>query len=274
MNGGRIHLSLSLALFLAVLGDGRAQDSGNADRALAGADLLLDTIRPAAESKVQITGAAAFPEEELRTAMAAQIREIDEKGASPARADDAAYYLGAYYRKNGYAKVQTDYAVSGNKVVIKVNEGPRSLVHGLTFVGNTSYPAATLFEYMIGVTPEQFAKQPDIVPYHEGEVAAGVDRVRGFYVSEGYLDAKVDAADIKLTANDTRAEITVHIVEGTRYVVGEVTFAGQTLYPREQLVPALREPIDGPYSHTRAVAMERTWNRSTGRADIIKRRWI
>jgi len=257
MNCARFYLSTTVAMLLAASGAASAQDGSNTDRALAGADILLDTVRSAKQSKVEITGATSFPEDELRTAMAMQIREIDEKGASPARADDAAYYLGAYYRKNGYPKVQTDYSISGDKVIIKIQEGPRSLVRGLNFTGNQSYPPATLFEYMIGVTPEQFAKQPDMVPYNAGEVAAGADRVRGFYVSEGYLDATVDAADVKLTENDTRADLTVHIVEGTRYVVGDVTFSGQTLYTREELITALREPIDGPFSHTRAVSMER-----------------
>lgn len=253
----RFYLHTTGAMLLAICSAAFAQDGSNADRALAGADILLDTVRGAKQSKVEIRGATSFPEDELRTAMAMQIREIDEKGGSPARADDAAFYLGAYYRKNGYPKVQTDYSLAGDKVILKVNEGPRSIVRGLNFIGNKSYPPATLFEYMIGVTPEQFEKQPDIVPYNAGEVAAGADRVRGFYVSEGYLDATVEAADVKLTANDTRADITVHIVEGTRYVVGDVTFSGETIYPREKLIVALHEPIDGPFSHTRAVSMER-----------------
>lgn len=233
-----------------------AQDQ-SLDHALAGADLVVGAVKSAKESKVQFSGATTFPEEELRTAMAEHIREVDEQGVTPARADDVAYYVGAYYRKNGFAKVQTDYAIGGGKVTVKIVEGPRSLVRGLSFTGNASYPEPTLFEYMIGVTPEQFAKTPDMVPFNEGEIAGGADRVRGFYVSEGYLNAQVDATEVKLSENGTRADVKVRIVEGQRYVAGEITFRGETLFPREELMKALRESPEGPFSKTEAVAMQR-----------------
>lgn len=245
----------ALILLSFIVGIAQAQDQG-LDRALAGADLLLGAVKSAEQSKVQFSGASAFKDEELRAAIAQQIQEIDEHGVSPARADDAAYYVGAFYRRNGFAKAQADYAIAGEKVTVKIVEGPRSLVRGLSFAGNATYPEATLFEYMIGVTPEQFAKTPDMVPYNAGEIAAGADRVRGYYVSEGFLDAQVDAADVKLSDHDTRAEVHVRIVEGQRYVVGEVTFAGQTLFSREQLLAAMRKTPDGPFSKTEAVAMQ------------------
>jgi outer membrane protein assembly complex protein YaeT len=227
------------------------------DRALAGADLLVGAVKSAEQSKVQFSGATSFKDEELRTAIAQHILEIDEKGVSPARADDTAFYVGAFYRKNGFAKVQTDYTIAGDKVTVRIVEGPRSLVRGLAFTGNASTPEATLFEYMIGVTPEQFAKTPDMVPYNEGEIAAGADRVRGFYVSQGYLDAQVDASEVKISDNGTRVDVKVHIVEGQRYTVGDVVFAGDTLFPREELMKAIRESPDGPFSKTEAVAMQR-----------------
>ena len=233
-----------------------AQDQ-TLDRALAGADLLLGAVKSAEQSKIQFSGATSFKDEELRTAIAQHIQEIDEKGVSPARADDAAFYVGAFYRKNGFARVQTDYSIAGDKVTVRIIEGPRSLVRGLTFTGNAHFPEATLFEYMIGVTPEQFAKQPDIVPYNEGDISAGADRVRGYYVSQGYLDVQVDASEVKVSDNGTRADVKVRIVEGQRYTVGEVIFTGDTLFPRDELMKAIRESPDGPFSKTEAVAMQR-----------------
>lgn len=249
-------LQVVLAIVVLLSADAFAQDQ-NLDRALAGADLLLGAVKSAEKSKVQFRGASAFKDEELRAAIAQQIAEIDEQGVTPARADDAAYYAGAFYRRNGYAKAQADYAIEGGKVIVKIAEGPRSLVRGLSFTGNASYPEVTLFEYMIGVTPEQFAKTPDMVPFNAGEIAAGADRVRGYYVSEGFLDVQVDASEVKLSESGTRADVKVRIVEGQRYTAGEIVFEGPAIFPREQLVAALRESPQGPFSRTEAVAMQR-----------------
>ncbi|MEQ1858329.1 MAG: BamA/TamA family outer membrane protein [Chthoniobacteraceae bacterium] len=250
-------MNRALLLIPLLAASGALAQNENLDRALAGADLLLGAVKPAAESKVQFSGATSFTDEELRAAIAQQIQEIDEKGVTPARADDAAYYIGSFYRKAGFAKAQTDYAIAGDKVTVKIVEGPRSLLRGLSFAGNATHPDATLFEYMIGVTPEQFEKEPDMVPFNEGEIAAGADRVRGFYISEGHLDAKVDASGVKLSDGGTRADVAVRIVEGRRYTVGDIVFTGETIFPRDELLAALREPQDGPFSRTAAVSMQR-----------------
>lgn len=246
---------------LAILGLGAgalyAQDSRTSDGAIAGAGLVLDTLRPAAESKLRIEGETTYTEDELRAVIGEQIREIDADGVSPARADDAAYYIGAHYRKNGFAKVETDYAIEGGKVVVRIKEGPRTLMSGLKFVGNRSYKEEELFQYMIGATPEAFAKTPDIFPYNAGEASSGADRVRGFYVSEGYLDAKVELAEPAFSSDGRGVRLTVTISEGPRYTFGGLRFVGEPIFETPKLIAALREPPDGPFSRTKVVSMQR-----------------
>jgi outer membrane protein assembly complex protein YaeT len=219
--------------------------------ALAGADIVLDTLKNAERSKVQFSGHTTFKDEELRTAIGEQIREIDENGVTPARSDDAAYYVGAFYRKSGFAKVDTTYAINGPRVTIKIVEGPRSLLRKVTFTGNHAIPSTQLYQYMIGATPERMEKRPEDFPYNASEIASGADRVRGFYVSEGYLDAVVDASSVTVSAGGTRAEVLVKIEEHERYTFGDITFAGETIFPREVLLKALAEPVDGPFSRTK-----------------------
>lgn len=233
-----------------------AQDSG-ADRALAGADILLDTLKSAQSSKVQFSGIAGFKDEDLRAAMAEQIREIDEKGATPTRADDAAYFTGSFYRKSGYAKVETSYEIQGDRVIVKVDEGPRTLLRKVIFTGNSTYSKQVLFEYMIGAPEERLEKDTDLFPYNQRELSNGADRVRGFYVSEGYLDAVVDASSISISADGRSATATVKITENGRYTFGDLRFAGETLFSREDLLKAVREDPHGPFSRTKAISMQR-----------------
>jgi outer membrane protein assembly complex protein YaeT len=235
----------------------RAQVSPETEGALAGAGLLLDTVKSAGQSNVQFSGAHNFKEEEIRAAIGEQVREIDEKGVTPARADDAAYYVASFYRKAGYSKVETSFVIAGKKVTIRINEGPRTLLRGLEFVGNRAFKDDVLFEYMIGAKPERLKKEPELFPYNQNEVNAGADRVRGYYVSEGYLDVQVDASKVSLSRDSRAATVTVRIDERTRYTFGEISFEGQTLFSRSELIGASREKTDGPFSRTKAIAMQR-----------------
>ena len=229
----------------------------NVSRALAGADLIVGTLRDAANNKLDFTGNKTFTADQLRAPVAEQIREVQEKGLTPARADDAAFYVGAFYRKGGFSQAAVEYEIRGDRLLIKINEGPRSLLRSVTFIGNTSIPTATLFDYMIGATPERLAKEPEQFPYTAAEVGGGADRVRGLYLSEGFLNVAVDSTGVQLAENGTRADVAIRITEGVRFTFGEINFAGDTLLPREQLVKALGQAGTGPFSPGQAVAMQR-----------------
>ncbi len=231
-----------------------AQDSG-LQRALPGAGLLVETVQAQARNRVEFTGEKTFSKDELIAPLLEEVRDLTENGVTPARADDLAFYVGSFYRKAGFSKATVDYDIRGEKVVIKIHEGPRSLLRKIDFTGNKSIPSATLYDYMIGATPEHLAKHAEQFPYTASEIAGGADRVRGLYLSQGYLKATVEPASAVLSADGSRADITIRIVEGPRSAIGEVRFTGETLYPREQLIPALGESIEGPFAPGVATVM-------------------
>lgn len=234
-----------------------AQESG-LQRALPGASLVAETIQAQAKDRVDFTGQQTFTEAELMAPLMEEVRDITEHGVTPARADDLAFYVGSFYRKAGFSQVTVDYEIHGEKVLIKIKEGPRSLLQKIEFTGNKSIPAATLYDYMVGATPERMAKNPEQFPYTAAEIGAGADRVRGLYLSMGYLKATVEPAAHPVFSKDgSRADVTVHIVEGPKFAIGEVRFTGDTLYPREQLIGALREPVHGPFAPGIATVMAR-----------------
>ena len=255
-----INRTISLLIVLSWLVTSRllcAQVNPQTEGAVAGANLLLQTVRSAGESNVQFAGASSFKDEEIRAAIGEQVREIDEKGASPARADDAAYYVASFYRKAGYSRVETTYLINGKRVTVQIREGPRSLLRGLDFVGNRAFSDDVLFEYMIGAPLARLQKDPELFPYNQNEVNAGADRVRGYYVSEGYLNAAVDASQVKFSRDGRSVTVVVRIEEKTRYTFGDIVFAGQTLFSRSELIAATREKTDGAFSRTKAIAMQR-----------------
>ena len=150
-----------------------AQDQRGAQGAMLGVDVLKTAVEAKASDFIDISGNTSFSDEDLYKAIGEQLREIREQGLTPARGDDAAYYIGAYYRKSGYAQATTDYEIRGKKLFIRIKEGPRSLLQKITFIGNRTIPDAKLYDYMIGATPERLGREPE----QEGE--QDVEQVHG-----------------------------------------------------------------------------------------------
>jgi len=238
-------------------GGGAGAQESDLQRALPGASLLVDTVEAQKNHRVDFTGQKTFTEAELLAPLAEEVRDITEHGTTPARADDLAFYVGSFYRKAGFSQVTVDYEIHGEKVLIKINEGPRSLLRNVTFTGNKAVSTDTLYEYMIGATPDHLAKHPEQYPYTAAEVGAGADRVRGLYLSMGFLKATVEPGKVSLSKDGSRADVNVQITEGPKFTIGEVRFKGDTLFTRDQLVHALVESANGPFAPGIGNAMAR-----------------
>src|SRR6478672_8375446 len=65
----------------------------------------------AQSANLEINGARAFSDTELRTQLKEEITAIEEFGLTAARADDAAFFLQLFYRKHGYSKVEVRYSL-------------------------------------------------------------------------------------------------------------------------------------------------------------------
>lgn len=219
-------------------------------------DVSLQPLTPKDTGKIEFVGAKTFTPAQLREPLAEQIREIDERGLTKPRADDTAYYLAVYYRKQGFPEVEVNYEIRGPWLVLRIDEGVRSHVRNVRFTGNHAMTEATLFEYLIGGTKERLMKEPTAVPFVRADIQTGVARIRGLYESEGYLDAVVDDAKFDFTKDHARVDVQVGIKEGQRYTFGELSFEGNTIFPREELVKSLVD-LDKGYTAQRVNAMQR-----------------
>ena len=74
---------------------------------------------------IQFIGSTRFRENQLRTGIADPVETIERDGLTPATADDAAFFLGIFYRKNGYSQVDVKPRIIGpRELALVVAEGP------------------------------------------------------------------------------------------------------------------------------------------------------
>ena len=217
---------------------------------------VLQAGGKSAAAEVAFAGVKSFTETELRNTLAEQLREIDAAGLTAARADDAAWYLGAFYRKQGFPNSEVTFQIRRSALVLKVHEGERVLVDSLKFIGNRTFDEKILAEYMVGIAPERLVKSK--LPFNGTEFATGVERVVAFYQSEGFLDVAVKLTGTEITAGGTKASLVLRISEGPKYFLGAITFAGHPLLPREELLAALALKPEMPFAPFLADHLRRT----------------
>jgi outer membrane protein insertion porin family len=207
---------------------------------------------------IEFRGQAAFDEKALRSHLKEQITTIDEYGLTPARGDDAAFFLELFYRKHGYAKASVHYTIeSGDRLLLDITEGPLVTLGLVNFVGNQSQPAEVIFDYAVGPTRERYSKLQKKLPFVASDVEEGAELVHRLYVSQGFLDAKVDPPIYHYADDGSHVDATIPITEGRQYFFGALTFAGQTLYGPEALRGQMLDLVEQPYTDSRLADIPR-----------------
>src|SRR5438477_4921980 len=223
-------------------------------------------------SAIEFRGQAAFKEKELRSILKEQIATIDQYGLTAARGDDAAFFLELFYRKHGYAKVSVRYTIeSGDRLVLDINEGPLVTLGLVNFVGNQHQPSEILFDYAIGPTRERYSKLQSKLPFVAADVEEGADLVHRLYITNGYLDAKVDPPIYHYADAGSRVDATIPITEGRQYSFGQISFSGQTIYGSEPLQGQMLDLVEPPYPYGRVSDIQRrlqTYYRARGYYEV------
>ncbi len=251
-------VSLGLAIALSFVGAAalaetavkvpKPEEKDKADRAVE----KEQEKRAQGTSVIEFRGQNAFKEKDLRSELKEQITTIDQYGLTPARGDDAAFFLELFYRKHGYAKVSVRYTIaSGDRLVLEINEGPLVTLGLVNFVGNQHQPSQVLFDFAMGPTRERYSKLQSKLPFVAADVEEGADLVHRLYVTNGYLDATVDKPIYHYADDGMQVDATIPITEGRQYSFGTIGFSGQTIYGSETLHGQLLDLVEQPYTDGR-----------------------
>ncbi len=147
------------------------------------------------------------------------------------------------YLEDGFVDAVVDYHLVHKKgqrvkVIFKVKEGFSSVVGKIEFVGNEHISADDLKDVMetsekggfLGLrkgkfNPETFEKD--------------LRKIVEYYKDQGFINARIVKVDEKWEVDKEDEEkigyITIHIFEGKRYFVGNISFKGNSLFSDKQL---------------------------------------
>lgn len=107
-------------------------------------------------------------------------------------------------------------------VVFRVNEGDKTKIRTVNFVGNQAYGAQRLRNELETKATHFFSwlKSDDI--YDSDKLRSDEERLRRFYYNNGYADFQVLSSDVSYDEAGNLYNITITVDEGPRYYFGSV----------------------------------------------------
>ncbi len=147
-----------------------------------------------------------------------------------------------YYQKHGYNQAQATYTIDRNRttgfsvVTFKVREGARVKIAAVNFVGNDHVTAKRLRKEMETKKWHMFSWLMGNGRLKDDEFDTDLGKLRDYYQEQGYLDAEI--AEDKVTFDYPKPDklvITIRVVEGRQYRLGEISFSGNKIFPERLL---------------------------------------
>jgi outer membrane protein insertion porin family len=190
--------------------------------------------------EIKFEGFREVKEDELKEASAIKPFEI----LDPARIQTATEKVQKFYEGKGYflAKVtsRVEDVVPGEsvRVVFSVIEGEKVKVQKITFLGNSQLSEDFLKSRMATSEGGFFSFMSGAGGFKQEAFDRDLQVLRLTYMNEGYVQAKIERPQVFVTPDRKSIYITFKIEEGDRYTVGEIDFAGDLLFSREELLSA------------------------------------
>ncbi|SIT60078.1 Outer membrane protein assembly factor BamA [Mesorhizobium prunaredense] len=108
-------------------------------------------------------------------------------------------------------------------VIFNINEGGRTQIAAINFVGNSAYSSRRLSDVISTKrsTILSFVLRDDV--YDEDKLRADQELLRRFYYNHGYADFQVISAVGELDETTNKYTVTITVQEGDRYTFGDVS---------------------------------------------------
>jgi outer membrane protein insertion porin family len=145
--------------------------------------------------------------------------------------------LKAYYEEDGYleATITPDVERFGDgdvKIVFTIAEGRRISINRVVIVGNKGLTAAQIKEAMATQEREYFIFPGKV---QRQKLDEDVERILTLYNDYGYIQARVERTDVAVDRARAEATLTITVVEGPQFRVGEIKTGGITLLPEVEV---------------------------------------
>ncbi|MBB3345993.1 outer membrane protein insertion porin family [Sphingomonas sp. BK069] len=175
-------------------------------------------------NRVIFEGNKRLKEDKIGKEVRLKPRQIFTRSAVRA---DVARIIELYRRQGRFAATVQPKMVSLDQnrvdVIFEVSEGPKSKVRQINIIGNKVFDDGKLRAQMATKEARFFRILSSGTSYDQDRLAYDQQKLRQFYLTEGYADFRVTSAVAELTPDRKDFIITYVVEEGERYKFGDVT---------------------------------------------------
>lgn len=122
------------------------------------------------------------------------------------------------------------------EVVFHIKENRSVKIRRISFIGNQSFSDKELRKQMVTKVKGFLSFINGSGKYEDEKLERDIAFLGYFYQNNGFLKVKVGEPQLNLTRNKKSIYITIPIIEGDQYTVGQVNVSGDILTTREELL--------------------------------------
>ncbi|MBT65490.1 MAG: outer membrane protein assembly factor BamA [Puniceicoccaceae bacterium] len=163
--------------------------------------------------------------------------------------------IATYYVEKGFPDVEVDYRIERDEqtgyavVFYDIDEGGKVRIEEINFVGNEAISSKTLRKQLETAQHNWLSWLLGSGKFDEKKFKEDLKTLREFYRDAGYLDCEINEDQVEIDfIEDDEIVITIPVVEGQLYFLGEFTVEGATIYTPTELLSAVRLETSSPFS--------------------------
>ncbi|MEW6683075.1 MAG: outer membrane protein assembly factor BamA [Nitrospirota bacterium] len=165
---------------------------------------------------------------------------VDLRAVSAAAAKIQHYYQSEGYGDARVIPVTKTVAPGSVSVTFYVEEGERAKIRVVTFAGNSHVPSKRL-RTVVSTRPYSWLTSwvTSRGIFKQDELDQDVERLRDFYLNEGYVQVQVGAPKISPAPKGKGLQVTFPVEEGDQYTVARIQVSGHALFSTPELLTGL-----------------------------------
>ena len=160
-----------------------------------------------------------------------------------------AYLKKGYYQLDVTAKtkVRPDGRID---LTLNVLEGDVTHIKSINFIGNSAFSDAKLQDEIASRESNFGSWFSDRDVFNKERFGGDGQMLQQYYLNHGYLDMKIESAQLSLTPDKESFYLTFSLYEGPQYTIDQIELQGDMVPSREVLLEAVTLEKEGVYSVT------------------------
>ncbi|WP_250207938.1 outer membrane protein assembly factor BamA [Curvibacter sp. CHRR-16] len=201
---------------------------------------------------VDFVGLREFDKDTLKKALK-EIGLTDGRPLDKSLVDKAEQELKRQYiSKSMYSTevVTTITPLERNRVNISfaVVEGETAKIRSIHIVGSKGFSESDLLDQLDMNTGNWLSWYTKSNRFSRAKFNADLETLRSYYLSQGYLEFKVDSTQVEISPDKTAIDITINVSEGAKYVVSGIRLAGNYLGKEPEFQSLITIKAGGAYN--------------------------